>query len=333
VSTGKPEIGKRPTSQPSTALALVGLALLAAAPLILPDWVGYNLHLALAKSLVVLGVALLLRGGLVSFGHGLFFAAGAYSTGFATRWLEIRDMLVQLGLALLVSMALAMLLGLVMSRHRGIFFSMLSLGFSMILYALLLKYYGLTGGTDGMRIRTPSFLGNALDRETFRLVGYYVALGTVAAGSYIAYRFMASPMGYLVRAIRDNEVRVEYLGASVPLTLHAVYVLSGGLAGLSGGLTAHLVGHIVPELAYWTISGEFVFAALLGGFHSVLGPLAGSVVFEFARSYAFKYAAFTWQMMLGIIMLAIIAFLPGGVWSLYTEAARRIGRWTSSSKR
>ena len=317
---------------PMVLLALA-VGVLVLAPLALPGWLSFNLNLALAKSLVVLAVALLLRGGLVSFGHGLFFAAGAYATGFATRWLGVRDLLLQVALALLVATALAALLGLVMSRYRGIFFSMLSLGFSMILYALLLKFYGVTGGTDGVGIRTPTFLSMTLDRDTFRLLGYYVTLGLVAAGFYVAYRFTTSPMGYLVRATRDNEVRVEYLGASVRRTLYVTYVLSGALAGLSGSLTAYLVGHIVPELSYWTTSGEFVFAVLLGGVGSVLGSLAGSIVFEFLRSYAFKYAAFTWQMILGGIMLAIILFFPGGVWTLYEAAASRVSRWASSSKR
>lgn len=324
----------RLSSRPSWPVAILGaLALgLAVAPLALPDWLTFNLHLALGKSLVVLAVALLLRAGLVSFGHGLFFAAGAYAVAFAAR-AGINELALQLLLAVVLATVLAALLGLVLARYRGIFFSMLSLGFSMMLYALLLKSYHLTGGTDGLRVRTPTVLGADLDREAFRAVAFYVTLAAVALGFYLAHRFASAPLGYLARAVRDNEVRVEYLGVSVRWTLYWTFVLSGALAGLSGSLTAYLIGHVVPELAYWTTSGEFVFAALLGGFGHVLGPLVGSGAFEFLRTYAFKYFAYTWQLILGLTMLATILFLPDGIWSLGHVARDLVRRWMRSSKR
>ncbi|MBI2468137.1 MAG: branched-chain amino acid ABC transporter permease [Candidatus Rokubacteria bacterium] len=301
----------------------VAAAAFALAPLALPGWAAFLLTLALAKSVVVLAIALLLRGGLVSFGHGIFFAAGAYTVGLTMRWLELREAVALTLLGLLVSAGAAALLGLLIARYRGIFFAMLNMAISMVVYALLLKLYWVTGGTDGIGIRTPTILGYAPGREALRLVIYYFTLALTLPAFYAVQRFWVSPLGFTLRAVRDNEVRVEYMGASVRGVIYAAYVLSGALAGLAGILTGFSVGHIVPELAYWTTSGEFVFVAVLGGPASIPGPLAGAIAYEFLKSYAYKYAAFTWQMTLGVTMLLIILFLPGGLWSVAGRLSRR----------
>ena len=315
------------------ALALIAAAAFAAAPVVLPGWVTFLLTLALAKSVVVLAIALLLRGGLVSFGHGIFFATGAYTVGMAMKWFGLREALVLTLLGVFVSAVVAALLGLLIARYRGIFFAMLNMAISMVVYALLLKLYWVTGGTDGIGIRTPTVLGATPDRESVRLVIYYFTLALTLPAFYAVHRFWTSPLGFMLRAVRDNEVRVEYMGSSVQRVIYAAYVLSGALGGLAGILTGFSVGHIVPDLAYWTTSGEFVFVAVLGGPASIPGPLVGSIAFEFLKSYASKYAAFVWQMTLGATMLLIILFMPGGLWSLYGVLARRERQWRLSWKR
>ncbi len=311
---------------------LAAAALFVAAPFVLPAWAVFLLTLALAKSAVVLAVALLLRGGLVSFGHGLFFASGAYAVGLAMRRLGLHEALLLTALGVAASIAAAGLLGLLIARYRGIFFAMLNLAFSMVAYAVLLKFYDLTGGTDGIGVRTPTILGVAPSGAAARLWLYFYTLALVLPAFYVVHRVWYSPLGYMLRAIRDNEVRVEYMRTSVRRIIYAAYVLSGALSGLGGALAAFRVGHIVPELAYWTTSGEFVFVAVLGGTGSVPGPLVGSIGFEFLKSYASKYAAFTWQMALGAAMLLVILFLPGGLWSLAERLAGKGRPWTWFSK-
>ncbi len=304
-------------------LCLVGAAAFALAPVVLPGWVTFLLTLALAKSVVVLAIALLLRGGLVSFGHGMFFASGAYTVGLAMKWFGLREAVILTVLGVVISAVVAALVGLFIARYRGIFFAMLNMAISMVVYALLLKLYWVTGGTDGIGIRTPTILGLAPDRDSLRLVIYYYTLALTLPAFYAVHRFWTSPLGFMLRAVRDNEVRVEYMGTSVQRVIYVAYVLSGALGGLAGILTGFSVGHIVPDLAYWTTSGEFVFVALLGGPASIPGPLAGAIAFEFLKSYASKYAAFTWQMTLGVIMLLIILFIPGGLWTLYEILGRQ----------
>ncbi len=149
----------------------------------------------------------------------------------------------------------------------------------------------------------------------------------------MVYRFLASPLGFYLRALADNEIRIEYSGESARRVLYITYIVSGALGGVSGVLAAFTVGHIVPEYSFWIQSGDFVFVAILGGYGSVLGPLIGSVAFEFIRTYASKYFPNEWQMTLGIIMLAIILFRPGGLWAIYESLAARFGKPTSERRR
>ncbi len=294
-------------------LSFVGLG---AVGFVLPRWTVFLFSLALARGLAALSVALLMRAGLVSFGQSLFFATGAYTAAFMVRLLGVREAGLLLVGAVIVSMTVAALTGLWIARYREIFFAMLSLAFTMILYGWLLKAYWITGGTDGLRIPPPTVLGTAWSVDTLRSVLYEATLVCTAVALVLIHLFLDSPLGYALRAVRDNEVRLEYLGSSVWQVVYWAYVLAAGLAGLGGVLTALNVGHVDPQLAYWTTAGEFVFITLLGGTESVLAPLIGAVVFEFLRTYALKYAPYTWQMALGGMMLLLILFMPRGLWTL-----------------
>ena len=137
---------------------------------------------------------------------------------------------------------------------------------------------------------------------------------------------MASPLGYFFRAVYDNEIRIEYTGVAVRHVIYRTYLLAGTLGGISGVLAAFTIGHIVPEDAFWIQSGEFVFIALFGGFAGVPGPMMGAIVFQFIQTYASKYFPLAWQMTLGIIMLAIILYQPGGLWAMYQRSAEWVSR-------
>jgi branched-chain amino acid transport system permease protein len=311
----------------TVVLALLGaLVLLAGVPLALSGWVLFLLTVASAKALAVLGVVLLLRGKLLTFGHALYYAAGAYAGGMAMKYLGVREAFVLLALALAAGVAVSAFLGLLVTRYRGVYFALLNLAFSMVLYGILLKFYTVTGGTDGLGISETTLAGLRLSGDSLRLAMYELTVVLTALLVYLAHRFFVSPTGYALRAIRDNEVRVEYMGVSVWRAVYVSYILAGGMAGVAGGLIGLSVGHITPDLAFWSQSGEFVFVAILGGTGSMLAPVIGSVLFEFLRNYAFELSPYTWQMTLGIVLLLIIFFLPGGVWSLTRMAVRRSTR-------
>jgi branched-chain amino acid transport system permease protein len=295
---------------------IVALAVLVVLPSVLSDWMVFLIALALAKGAAVLGVVLLLRAGLISFGHALYFATGAYTVGFLANKFESGEALIALPLAIVISALVAAVLGLLLARFRGIYFAMLSLALSMILYTALAKFYEFSGGTDGLSVRGFTLAG--VTPADPGLVQYYLILALTAIVAFVCARFVASPTGYLTQAVRYNEIRIEYLGASASRAILSSYVLSGAISGLGGALVAYLVGHVSPDLAYWVYSGDFVFVAVLGGTGSVLAPFVGSIAFEFVKNYAVKFSPHTWQLTLGVFLLLVIYFQPQGLWHLIT---------------
>jgi branched-chain amino acid transport system permease protein len=311
----RPSAGRRSRFGPATLIGIVVALLLVAGVPMLPGWIIFLLTVAFAKALVVLGVVLLLRADLVSFGHGLFYAGGAYAVALSIRNFGIRDALPLVLIGTLACTLLAAVLGLFIARYRGIFFGMLTTAFAMILYSLLVKFYWASGGTDGISVQVRTTAGLEPTTQGVRLLHYWFVLLFLGIALFVSYRVVRSPLGYLMRAIFDNEIRVEYMGASVRRAIYRTYLLSGALGGLGGALTAVTVGHVAPDMAYWTVSGEFVFIALLGGIGSVFAPVVAAVIFEFVRSYAQANLPYTWQLILGGTLLVIILFAPGGIWS------------------
>jgi len=300
---------------------LAALAILLVLGLLLPKWL-FLLTLALGKGLVVLGLMLLLRTGLVSFGQGLFYCLGAYAVGSLGQFLGIKEVLVLLLTGVAVGSLIAVILGLLMAKYRGIFFAMLSLAFSMIAYGLLVKTAAL-GSTDGFNVAPPTLFGRPIGGEQHQYALFALACILVSVAAVLTHEYLRTPLGRLAPAIRDNEIRVEYMGASVRNAIHVKYVIAGALAGLGGALVAMTVGHIDPEMAYWTTSGEFIFVAILSGTGSVIAPFLGSFVFEIIRTYAYQYSPNTWQLVLGSALLLVIVFLPAGLWSAFSYIRRR----------
>lgn len=301
-----------------TFLALVAaLILFLAGSLLMPNWLMFLLTVAFAKGLVVLGLLLLMRTGLVSFGQGLYYGLGAYAAAMLGAVFGVPDVALMLIASVIVPTLVALALGLLMANYRHIFFAMLSLAFSMVLYGLLVNSTVL-GSTDGFNVASKTIGGFRPPSQGAEFHAYFVlALCFAFLAAWGMHRYLASHLGRLSMAVRDNELRVEYLGASVRRTVYLNYIISSALAGLGGGITALAVGHIDPDSAYWATSGEFVFVTILSGGGSVMAPFLGSIVFEAIRSFATQYFPNVWQATLGVAMLAIIMFLPGGLWTVF----------------
>lgn len=293
-------------------LSLLLVALLALAPVFAPT-TQVMLTLALAKSLAVLGIIVLLQAGQVSFGHALFYAVSAYAAAFLGRAMAGGELLLNLLLGMASAALVALLVGLFVVRYREIFFGMLNLAASMIFFSFLEKFYHITGGSDGLSVPRPTVLGFTLERAGFEWVLYYGSLALVIAALMLTHRFLSSPVGQMLRAIKTNEVRLEYLGVSSRRVLLAGYVLSAALCGLGGALMASAQGIVTPEYAWWVRSGEFVFIAILGGAGSVQGALVGALAYESVKTYAAAFAADIWQLVLGVVLLAVILFAPKGM--------------------
>jgi branched-chain amino acid transport system permease protein len=303
------------------ALLAAGLVVLLAASPFLPRWALFLATISLSKGIVVLGLLLLMRTGLVSFGQGLFYAGGAYAAGTAANELGATDALAMVLVGTLAAAALAAFVGVLLARYRAIFFAMLSLAFSMILYGLLVKSSAL-GSTDGFHVVPRTVAGVPLEGTNGRVLLFALTAASAFVACAALDRYLGSHLGRLAPAIRDNELRVEYMGASVRNVVHLNLVIAGALAGLGGVLTGITVGHIDPEMAYWTTSGEFVFVAIVSGTASVVAPFLGAILLELLRSFAYEYAPNTWQVVVGGAMLAVIMFLPAGLWSVLQRRRR-----------
>lgn len=302
-------------------LGLLLLVLLIVLPLLSP-WSTVMLTVALCEGLTALGIVVLLRAGQVSFGHGLFYATSAYAVAFLAATSFGGEVLLLIPVAVLVSAILSLLVGFFVVRYRYIFFAMLNLAFSMVLYSLLEKLFSLTGGGDGKRVPRPTLAGVAFERAEFELIMFYGTLAGSVVAALLVARYMASPLGKALEAIKSNETRLEYLGVSSRSVLLFAYVVSAVLAGLGGAIQALMIGHVTPELAYWVRSGEFVFIAILGGAGGVAGPFLGALVYEAIRTNAAAYVAEMWQLILGAVLLVIILFAPGGLIGLVRARKR-----------
>lgn len=297
-------------------LLLMGLPVILALGLLMPDWAIFLGIISLAKGLVVLGLMLLWRTGLVSFGQGLFYGAGAYMVGILPQYLPVTDALLLVLISAAAAGTLAFALGFLLRRYREIFFAMLCLAFSMIFFGVLVKSEKL-GSTDGFNVVETSYLGFVPDEPIVMQRMLYITTAVVAwFACLFVNRYLASTMGRLSRAIKDNELRVEYLGYSAKRAVHFKIVIAGTMAGAGGALAAIAIGHVDPEIVWWIQSGEFVFVTILSGVGNVIAPLLGSVVFEILRTFAIEYAPQAWQFVVGGCLLAVIMFLPGGLWSL-----------------
>ena len=310
--------------KPDRTTLLVGviLALLLLGGPLLPQWAMFIVTIAFAQGLVALGLMLLLRAGLVSFGQALYYCLGAYAAGALGRFLGIADIFVQMLAGALAAGLVAFVLGFLLAKYRGIFFGLLSLALSMILYGLLVKTEAL-GSTDGFNILPSTLFGIRPGSGWVRYAVMASAAIVAFALALIVNRYLRTPLGRLAPAIKDNEIRVEYMGASARYAVHVMYVIAAVLAGVGGALAATTVGHIDPQMAFWTTSGEFIFITILAGIGNVIAPFAGALLYGIIHTTAYDLSPNTWQMSLGLALLVIIVFLPEGLWSVVTRMSKR----------
>ena len=298
-------------------LTIAFLALLFA-DFFMAEWMRFIGLQSLARGTVALGLLVLWRTGLVSFGHALYFGFGAYAAAMLTL-LGYHDAFFLVFAGTLIAGLLAFLLGFLLRRYRAIFFALLNMAFSMILYGVIVKTEAL-GSTDGFSVLAPTFLGYAPEGEAVQTTLFLFTLVFTYLITLGVHLYLKTTLGGMSMAVRENEFRVEYLGYSAEKVIHFKYVLSGLVAGFGGAIMALAIGQVDPDsMANWTVSGEFVFITILSGIGNVAATFVGALVFELIRTYAFEYAPQFWQFILGGSLLAIIMFLPDGIWSVLSR--------------
>jgi branched-chain amino acid transport system permease protein len=302
-------------------IGTLAFLVVAAAPPVLPAWLLSLTTVALADALVVLGLVILWRAGLVPFGQALFYAVGAYTVALLRRYTGVHDAFVMIAAAASLAGLIAYLTGFLLARYRNIFFSMLSLAVSMILYGMLVKTETL-GSTDGFGVEPPTYLGYAPQGDLRLAALFWLTLACCALAALLASLYFRSIAGSLALPLRDNEIRLEFLGVSVNRLIHLKLVIAGTFAGAGGALAAFAIEHVDPDMSYWTTSGGFVFVTILAGANSVAAAFIGSFLFELLKTTAHTIMPGTWQIFLGSVLLVTILFLPDGIGSLLVRLRR-----------
>ncbi len=292
-------------------LAAAGvLAALAAAPFLLGEYRTTLLLPVFGYGIALLGVNLLFgTGGLVSFGHAMYLAIGAYAAAVSITVLRVESFEAALLLGVAAALAVAAPVGALCARYTKIFFGMLTLAFGMLFHSFLFKFYDLTGGDQGMRVRRPTLLGlgfEDLDKTEF-LIGpfYWYCLALAALLTLLMWRITRSPFGLTLRAQRDNPRKAEYLGVEVARTRFVAFLVSAAYGAVGGAMLAVPTGLADPELAYWTHSGTLIFMTLLGGFAHFAGPLLGALAYVLLQDTLMTWTPY-WRLVLGVGLPALL---------------------------
>lgn len=306
----------------TVALGLLACAALAGAGWFAPRWLTFLLTMSAANGLVSLGIVGLMRGGVVPFGQGMMLALGGYAAALAYNELGFTD---ALGMALAGGFAAALVaapFAPLLSRYRGIFFAMLTLALSMVTYGLLMKL-DMLGGSDGFNLGRPTLLGQKLPDERVGYILFVLTIVLATVMALLARVYFDSTRGLITLAVRENELRVEYLGGSVRQAMTINFILAAFCGGMGGALAVMSLGHVEPNFSFWTTSGEFVFVAILAGWQSVAAVFVASTVLEVVRSFSSAYFPNTWQLALGLFLLFVIRFLPAGIGSLWMRGGKQ----------
>ena len=303
--------------------------LLLVAPFVIDPFQTLTLTYGLIAAIGALGFNLLLGyTGLLSFGHSAFFGGGAYTVAFLVKYLKIASMELFLAGSILASAILSTIFGFVCVRYTRIFFGILTLALSQVLWSLAFKFFWVTGGTDGLRVPTPTLVGMAPTDDKMDFLAhryYYYVLAVFALCVFLMWVIVHSPFGKALQAIRDNETRAEFIGIRIRRYRLIAFVISGIFTGVAGALWAPLNGLASPDVLVWTFSGEIVFMTVLGGFRTFVGPIVGAIAFTYLKTYAVGFTVY-WQLLLGTVLVVLVLALPTGIMGAIERLASRMKR-------
>ena len=318
-----------------TILALVGVVLLFGLPF-LAGIVGLSwgrLFRGLLFGMAAVGLNLLLRHTeLVSFGHAAFFGGGAYAVAVLAAHYEVSEGLLLLLAAVLVGTLLAVVIGYFVAGYVDIYFALLTLAFNQVIFATVFRsaYFNYN---DGLGVRVggdnPTLFGLAWTDLGYDLVLYYTTIVLMLVMLLLMWRLIHSPFGRALDAIGQDRTRARFIGIPVERYVWLSFVISGLYGAFAGGVYALQRLHVQPEpTLYVFVSGEILFMAILGGFTTLVGPLIGGVILVYlleATRFSFEY----YHAPIGIVLLAIVFFMPKGVMGSLPDIGAGLSRRAS----
>jgi branched-chain amino acid transport system permease protein len=296
----------------------LGIALLVALPP-LAIALGQTYYIDLVRRILILSIAaislnlILGYGGLVSFGHAAYLGIGAYSVGIMAFY-GVSSGWLQWPLAILASALVAAAIGAVSIRTSGIYFIMITLAFTQMLY-----YLGISlaefGGDDGMRLKARSQFSGLIDLGN-PVAFYYLALLLMLLSVVLVYRIVNSRFGMVLRAAKSNDPRTRAIGFSPYFYRLAAFVLAGAMCGLAGALYANHTNYITPGLMSWQQSGELMFMVILGGMASTTGPVIGTFALLLVEEVLKGWTEY-WQVVLGPLLVLSVIFFKRGLAGMF----------------
>jgi len=297
---------------------LAVLALLVAAPFGLPVFA-----MTLLNELVILGLfamSLDLMVGytrLVSFGHAAAYGIGAYASGYILLHTEL-PLPFAVALAAAITGIIAIGVGWLCTMATGVSFSMLTLAFAQLCYAIAFKWTSVTGGSDGLA-GIPRRAGPfGIEALTTKTGFYYFALACLVGAFLLCRALVASPFGAVLRGIRENEPKAVALGYNTRAYKIAVVAIAYALGGLAGALYAPFAGFANTELLFWLLSGQVLIMVIIGGSGTLVGPILGATFFMTLEHQLSSYTE-AWALFFGLVFIAFVLFAPQGIWGLATE--------------
>jgi branched-chain amino acid transport system permease protein len=296
-------------------IALVtGLVVLAAVPP-LAFLLNQPFYLDLVRRIMIFAIAalslnlILGYGGMVSFGHAAYLGVGGYAVGVLAHY-GVYSGTLQWALAIAASALVALVIGAVSIRTSGVYFIMITLAFTQMLY-----YLGISiaeyGGDDGMRLAVKSQFPGLIDLNDANAF-YYLVLAILVLALFFGHRLVNSRFGMVIRAARSNEARTRSIGFSPYPYRLAAFVIAGAVCGLAGALLVNHTAYLTPEFMNWTRSGELMFMVILGGMGSIAGPVLGAFALLLVED-ALSGWTVHWQLILGPLLVLSVLFLRRGL--------------------
>lgn len=304
---------------------LIGIAIALAMPHVIYPVLALNI---LLWGLFAVAVDLLLGyGGLLSFGHAAFWGSGGYTAAILARNFQLPFPLAVLA-GIAVGVALALPIGYLSIRRRGIYFAMVTLAFAQMVFYAVNEWRPLTGGENGVQGVPRLFPGLNLDPP---LAFYYAALPFVLAGLWLTYRIVRSPFGHVLVSIRDNEPRAQALGYPTHRYKLLAFLLSAGLAALAGSLFTVGNGFASLDQVNWTTSGTVVMMTILGGIGTLWGNLLGAAFVLLLQDWLSTWTNAPGVVTGALFIVAVLAFRRG-LWVALLNLPQRVRRLTGKTR-
>jgi len=323
-------VGKSWSLRPSTVIAIIMLALLAAMPTLVG---GYTL--SSYRDILLLGLfALSLdifwgRTGILSFGHATFFGIGAYGMAIASirfgidpYWVSLAGLLFGVGLASLAALAVGYFI--LYGGVRGAYFTIVTLALTLIANQIAVGWSSVTGGDSGL-IGVPPFsvFGYSFGSST---ASFYLALGILAVCLLTALRIMHGRLGILLTAIQDNELKVRTLGYRTQFILLMTFVASAAMAGLAGAIYATGTGFVAPDLIALLLSTEVIIWVAVGGSGTLTGAVIGTFVVWQLQQKISSVSIAAWPIFIGSFFILLVLVFPKGLPAFFMEKLRLLGK-------